>query len=180
MKSWSALGEAFAGWMKIVRGQAGWETHFAFTVPGLVTGLVIFAVFAFLSVLFASIGIGVPTLSGFIAVMLVQGLSVTALLISTYVTRMVSPSQAPLLQVLVPGIYALIFYLVMGTGLSLVGGPALLFLWLLMGFLFYRLGRVAGLWSAGIAAAYAGLTVVLLVGMPLSLYMLAGPTPTPP
>jgi len=179
MKSWTALGEAFTGWMKIVRGEAEWERHFALTPAGLTTGLVLYALFAFLSIALASFAVGVPTIVGFVAAMLVQGLSVTALLVGVYGTRMVVPTDEPLLVTLVPGVYALVFYLIVGTALSLVGGPALLFLWVLLAFLLYRLGRVAARWSVGVAAAFSALTLALLVGMPMTLYMLTGPVAAP-
>ena len=179
MKSWSVLNEAILGWVKIVRGQAGWAHHFSLTMPGLVSTLVLFAIFAFLVVIIASFSVGVPTLSGFISVMLAQFLSVVALVLGLKATQLAVPSEAPLPQILVPGIYALIFYLVVGTLFALIGGPLLILLWLALAFLLYRLGRVATGWTMGVSVAFAVLTLVLLVGLPLTLYMLTGPIDVP-
>ncbi|UXN73916.1 hypothetical protein N8D56_00545 [Devosia sp. A8/3-2] len=52
MKLWAALANAFAGWVKIARGDADWRIHFAFTAPGLVTAILIYFFFAFLAVAF--------------------------------------------------------------------------------------------------------------------------------
>lgn len=179
MKSWALLGEAFSGWVKIVRGQADWREHFSLSGAGAATAFVIFVVFAFVSVILASLSVGMPTLSGFIAVMLVQGLGIVALALGLYFTRLMVPTTTPFLDSFVPGIYALVLYLILGTILSLIGGPALVVLWAVLAALLFRLGRVTALWSIGVAIGFALLTLVLLVGMPLTLYMLTGPTVGP-
>ncbi|ODT47696.1 hypothetical protein [Devosia sp. 63-57] len=179
MKIWALLSAAFAGWVEIVRGEADWRRHFVITMPGLVTALVLFLVFAFLSVVVASTSVGIPTLSGFIAVMLVQALGIAALVIGLYATRMMVPTEAKLLDALVPGVYLLVLYIILGTILSLFGGAVLLLLWAIMAVLLYRLGRMAAGWSLGVSVGFALLTLVLLVGMPLTLYMLTGPTAAP-
>lgn len=176
MKVWTILREAYAGWVKIVRGDISWPGHFRLTPSGLVTALAIFAITAFLSIAFAAAGIGVPALPGFIAAMLVQALACLALVLGVIITRQAVPSQAPLISILVPGIYALVAYLVLGTLLSLIGGPLLIVLWLALAYLLYRLARVAAGWTFGVSLAFATLTLALLVGMPLTLYTLTGPT----
>lgn len=179
MKIWSLINEALAGWIAILRGDTGWRDHFRLTPAGLTTALVLYAVVAFLAIGVASFSVGVPNLSGFIAVMVVQALSVVALMLATYGTRMAIPTPAPILDLLVPGTYALIFYLVLGITLSMIGGPLLLFLWLGLAVLLYCLARAAANWTIGVSAAFAALTLVLLVGMPFTLYMLTGPTAAP-
>ncbi|UXN73915.1 hypothetical protein N8D56_00540 [Devosia sp. A8/3-2] len=47
-----------------------------------------------------------------------------------------------MLDLMVPGTYVLVFYLVAGAILSLIGGPVLLLLWIALGYLLYRLARV--------------------------------------
>lgn len=175
MKIWAALSNAFAGWLLLARGEAGWEKHFVLTAAGLATAVVLFVLFAALSIAFASIGVNLPTLEGMLAGLLVQCLSILALVLAVLGTRRAVPGDGSVLLLLVPGLYALVFYLVLGTILSLVGGFALLVLWAALGFLFYRLGRMAGQWSHGVAIAFALLTMALLVGMPMTLYMLTGP-----
>ncbi|MBD8065683.1 hypothetical protein IC608_09370 [Devosia sp. PTR5] len=179
MKSLNLLREAVAGWVGIVRGDPTWADHFHRTPAGLSSAIALFAVLAFLAIALASLGVGVPALWGFVAAMLVQALSLVALFAATYGTRLAVPSGRPVLDTLVPGVYALIFYLVAGIALSMFGGPLLILLWLGLVILLFRLGRAAAGWPIGVAAAFAVLTLVLLVGMPLILYMLTGPVAAP-
>src|SRR5690554_1232368 len=76
MKIWGALSAAFTGWMKILRGDASWQQHFAITPAGLATALVIFVFFALVSIAIAAIGINAPTLPGLAAGLVVQCLSI--------------------------------------------------------------------------------------------------------
>ncbi len=173
MKIWQILQQAFAGWLMILRGEPGWENQFRLTMPGLLTALVLFYVFAFLAIVLASFQVGVPTLGGFLDVMVVQSLWLVALLIGIFVTRNFLKSTGSALPLLIPGIYALIAYLVLGALVSIIVGILLPLLWIGLAYMFYRLGRVAGVWTIGVSAAFALLTLVLLVGLPMTLYMLA-------
>ena len=179
MKIWAALKDALAGWIAIVRGEADWARHFALTAAGLTTALVLFVLFALLSVALASANVGMPSFMGLVIAILVQSLSILALLGGIHFTRKMVPGKTPMLALLVPGIYALIAYLILGTVLSLIAGPVLILLWVGLAFLLYCLGRRAGGWTIGVAAAFAALTMVLLVGMPMTLYMLLGPVAAP-
>lgn len=179
MKIWAALSEAFAGWMKILRGESGWQSHFALGPAGLATALVIYVFFALVSIAIASIGVNMPTLPGLAAGLVVQCLSLLALLLGALITRSAVPGRQPLLALIVPGLYALVCYLVLGTVFSMFGGFVLLILWLGLGYLFYRLARMAAQWSIGVSIAFAVLTMALLVGMPMTLYMLSGPIAAP-
>ncbi|ODT80771.1 MAG: hypothetical protein ABS76_14990 [Pelagibacterium sp. SCN 64-44] len=173
MTIWLVLQRAFAGWRMILRGESGWQENFRLSTPGLATALALFYVFAFLTVVLASFQVGVPTLQGFFDIMLVQSFWLVALLAGLYGTRFALRSTGSPLPVLVPGIYAMIAYLVLGSLLSLLFNILLPLLWLGLAFLLYRLGRMAGGWTMGVSAAFALLTVVLLVGLPMTLYMLA-------
>ncbi|WIY53336.1 hypothetical protein O9Z70_02020 [Devosia sp. YIM 151766] len=173
MKSWQNLQQAVVGWRMILRGEAGWQEQFRLTAPGLAMALVLFYVFAFLAVLLASFEVGVPTLGGFVEIMLIQSLWLIALLIGIFGARFVMRGGNALLPVLIPGIYAMIAYLILGSLLSLILGILLPLLWAALAFLLYRLGRVAADWNPAGSATFALLTVVLLVGMPMTLYMLA-------
>jgi hypothetical protein len=179
MKIVGAIREAIVGWRMILTNHAGWREHFRLSAAGLATGLAVFYLFAFLAVVLASFGAGVPDLPGFILVMAVQSLWLVALLIGIFGTRAVLHDKSPVLPLLVPGTYALVAYLVLGTLLSLTLGALLPLLWLALLYMFFQLGRAAAGWSFGIAAAFAALTVVLLVGMPMTLYMLATALPAP-
>lgn len=179
MKIWAALTAAFAGWVAIIRGEADWQKHFSISAAGLTTALVLFLFFALLSIALASASVGMPSLFGLIIAVLVQSLSILALLIGIHITRKMVPGDVPVMTLLVPGIYALIAYLVAGTILSLIAGPALVLLWIGLAFLLFCLGWRAGGWNIGVSAAFAVLTMVLLVGMPVTLYMVLGPVAAP-
>lgn len=179
MKLWSAIAEAAAGWMMIARGQEGWRERFRLTVPGLVAGLAIFAFVAFLAVAFASMSIGMPNAGGVVAAMFVLGLPVTSLVVTLIGTRMLLASTQPMLDVLVPGTYLLTAFLVVEGLLAMIGGPVVMLSWLVLGYLLYRLARMATDWVRGSVIAFAVLTVLLLVAMRLALYMLTNPPGSP-
>ena len=100
-----------------------------------------------------------------------------ALLIGIFGTRFAVRDHAPALPLLVPGVYALIFYLILGALVSLAIGFLLPLLWLGLVYMLYRLGRMAGGWTIGVSAAFAVLTVLLLVGTPIALYIMPAPIP---
>ncbi|MBJ3784667.1 hypothetical protein [Devosia sediminis] len=177
MTIFKALQQAIQGWIMIVRGEAGWQDRFRLTMPGLATALVLFYLFAFLGVVLASLSFGVPTLAELIATMGLQSLFLVALLIGIFGTRAAVKDRGAILPLLVPGVYALTFYLILGALLSLVAGFLLPLLWLGLLVLLFRLGRMAGGWSIGVSAAFAVLTILLLVGTPIALYMMPAPIP---
>ncbi|MBO9589396.1 hypothetical protein [Devosia sp.] len=179
MKTFAALKEALAGWIAIIRGEADWQRHFTISAAGLTTALVLFLFFSLLSIALATADVGIPNFFGLLIALLVQSLSILALLIGIFVTRRMVPGDARVLDLLVPGIYALIAYLVVGTILSLIAGPVLILLWIGLAFLLFHLGWRVGGWNIGVAAAFAVLTMVLLVGMPVTLYMVLGPVAAP-
>ncbi|WP_375450112.1 hypothetical protein [uncultured Devosia sp.] len=175
MKLWAALQQAWLGWVDIVRGREGWQTQFGFSVGALAKALVIFVLFAFLAIVVASIQTGMPSVPGLLTNLVVQGLGVLALVISIVVTKLAVKSAIPVLVVLVPGVYGLVFYLVVGSILAAISIETVAIALLGLVFLLYRLGRAAGNWTLGVSLAFSVLTVVLLVGMPLTLYMLGTP-----
>jgi hypothetical protein len=177
MISFRALQQSIDGWMRIVRGQPDWQDSFRLSWPGLATAVVLFYLFAFLGVVLASFSYGVPTLTGFIATMVIQSLYLLALVIGIFATRAAVTDRGPVLPVLIPGVYALVYYLVLVALISLVFGPLLPALWVGLLYMFFRLGRVAGGWTIGVSAAFAVLSVLLLVGTPIALYMMPAPVP---
>lgn len=176
MKSFSLLRDAVLGWRAILLGDASWRQFFRLTPAGLGAALALYFGVVFIFLMVASLGVGVPTIAGFVAIMVAQALPVVALVLAAWITRRIVPTGAPLLDLAVPGVYALTAYLVLGWALSVLGGPVLVLLWLGVVVLFYKLARLAAGWSRGIAAGFAVLTVLLLVALSLALYMLSGPT----
>ena len=179
MKLWGALRDAWLGWVDIVRLRPGWQERFGFSFGALAKALVIFFLFAFLAIAMGSVQGGMPSLPGLLTNLLVQSLGLVALLIGIVVTRLAVKSKVPMLRVLVPGIYGMVFYLVAGSVLAAISIETVPIVLLGLVFLLYSLGRAAGAWSIGVALAFAVLTVVLLVGMPLTLYMLNNPAGSP-
>jgi hypothetical protein len=179
MKLWVALRDASRGWAEIVLGRQGWRERFSFSAAGLATALIIYFFFAFLSIAFGAIGTGMPGAAGVVTNLLVQGLYVVALVIAVYASRKVLDAEAPAIEFITPGIYALVFYLIAGTIVAAVGIELIALVLIGLGFLLYRLGRMAGGWPMGVSAAFGIFTVVLLVGLPLTLYMLSNPAGSP-
>lgn len=173
MKLWAILTNAVTGWLMIVRGETGWRERFTLTAAGLVTALLVFSFMAFLAVAFASMSIGMPSPIGVLIAMFVLALPVTALVVALLGTRIMLKSEEPMLPVLVPGIYALTAFLLAEAVLAMIGGPVVMLAWLGQGYLVYRLARSATTWNVGISAAFAVLSVVLLVVLRLGLYMLS-------
>ncbi|MGV8833554.1 MAG: hypothetical protein ACOH2N_16400 [Devosia sp.] len=173
MKLWTILNRAIVGWQMIVRGQPGWRSQFTISTAGLVTALFMFAFVAFLAVAIASTSIGMPGGLGVLTAIVVLALPVVSMVATLMISRNFLKSQVPLLPVLVPGVYALTAFLVFEGLLATIGGPIVMLAWLGLGYLLFRLARVALDWSIGIALGFAVLTVVLLVAMRLALYMVS-------
>lgn len=173
MKLWSAITQATAGWLLIVRGKPDWQSHFALTLPGLVTALLVFALAAFLAVVFASMSIGLPSLPGVLAAMVVLALPLISFALTLVGTRMLLKSDAPLLPLLVPAIYALTAFLLIEGLLAILGGPIVMLAWIALAFLLFCLARAATGWNVGVAFCFAVFSVVLLVALRLALYMLS-------
>lgn len=176
MKFWSILTNALAGWQMIVRGQPGWRDRFTLSAAGMTAALSVFAFVAFLAVAFASMSIGMPSGFGVLAVMVVLALPIISLLFTLVTTRNILKSETPMLPVLVPGIYAMTAFLLIEGVLAMIGGPIVMLAWFGVGYLLFRLTRMASDWNIGVAVGFAVLTVVLLVAMRFALYMLSNVT----
>ena len=170
MKVWATIRDAFIGWRQILLGQTGWERYFRLTMPGLVAALALFYLVAFVAIL--ATALDAVTLEGFVNIILVQSLWLVAVLIGIYATRHFLRGAVPVLPLLIPAVYALIAYFVLGSIVSLISGALLPILWLVLTYMLFRLGRAAGQWSVGVSAAFGALIVLLLVALPMTLYML--------
>jgi hypothetical protein len=179
VKLWALLASAVAGWAAILRGETDWRRHFTLSAAGLVAALFVYLFAAFLAVALASLTYGMPHIIGVLAAMIVLALPVLAMVLSLLGTRMVLKSTIPLIEVLVPGLYWATAFLVLEGLLAAIGGPIVMLSWLIWGFGLYRLVRAAYGWNIGVAAAFATLTVVLLVAMRVALYMLSSSAGSP-
>ena len=180
MKLWRALSSALRGWYGIVMGRQDWRDHFSLTWSGLATALVIYFFTAFLVMAYGAIQTGMPGAVGVMVNLSVQGLFLLGLTISVVLTRMVLKSEARIRDFLVPGFYALSFFLLVGSLMASVdasiGTP---FALVALAILLFRLARMAGDWTIGVSLAFAVFTPALLVGMPITLYMLTNPAGSP-
>ena len=174
MKIWAAISNAATGWVMLLRGQAGWRDYFKRTAAGLATALVLFIFITFLAVVMVAIGTDIPGLFAIIAGMVALSLPLIAMAMVLAGTRMAMAVAPPTYDMLVPGTYALMAFIVVeGVLASLIGGPVVLLSWLVLGYLLYRLARAAADWPVAIATGFAVLTVLLLVAMRQALYMLS-------
>lgn len=173
MKLWTILSNAVFGWVLLARNQPGWRERFTISAAGLVTALFIFAFIAFLAVALTSMSIGMPSAIGVAAAMFVLALPITGLVVTLLATRLLLKSDTAALPVLVPGVYASSAFLLLEGILAMIGGPVVMLAWLGLAYLLFQLARAATGWSVGVAAAFAVLTIVLLVAMRLALYMLS-------
>jgi hypothetical protein len=176
MTIWSALSKAYTGWMMILRGEPGWRAQFSLTWPGLVTSLAIFLFCAFLAIAAASTYQGMPGLVGVMDALLAQALWIVAVWISVRLNARILKSDISTRAMMIPAIYLLIFYLLAGAIINLIMPLAVLVLTAGLAYPFYRLGRVVADWPVANALIFAVLTVVLLVGIPLTLYILSNPS----
>jgi hypothetical protein len=179
VKLWSAVSGAVLGWRAILRGDDTWRSHFRLTGAGFATALVIFLFVAFLIVAMASASFGMPHFIGVLAAMLVLAIPLIALELSLLATRALLRSDQPLLPILVPGLYAATAFLLIEGLLAMIGGPIVMLSWAAFGYLVYRLARAATGWNLGVSAGFAVLTVLLLVALRVSLYMLTNPPGSP-
>ena len=180
MKIRTAISNAARGWVLLLRGRDGWRDYFKLSASGLATALVLFIFITFLAVVMVAIGTDIPGLFGIVASMVALSLPLIAMALVLAGTRSAMRVTVPTYDMLVPGTYLLMaFVVVEGVLASLIGGPIVLLSWLVLGYLLYRLARAATDWHAGISIGFAVLTVLLLVAMRLALYMLSS-TPASP
>lgn len=174
MRILRAISGALNGWHAILRGEADWARHFVLSGSGLATALVAYFLVTFL-VLLAGAGGSALNLANAATALFVFGLYVGALAVSVSVTKAMLGWRRPVLDLLVPGTYALIAFLVAGTFAAPLGPAVALVVLSGITLVLFRLGQIAGGWSIGISASFAVLTAVLLVAIPVTLYMLARP-----
>ena len=120
MKIWAAISNAATGWVMLLRGQASWRDYFKRTAAGLATALVLFIFITFLAVIMVAIGTDIPGLFAIIAGMVALSLPLIAMAMVLAGTRMAMGVAAPTYDMLVPGTYALMAFIVVGwaKGLS--------------------------------------------------------------
>jgi hypothetical protein len=162
---------AIAGWRAVILGEGGWSGHFLLSRRGLVEALIVFSLFG---VLFSfALQSGNPHPLSLLVSLGALLLYPAGLAIAAWVSASFLRGGVGMLGLMVPGTYALILFVAFGT-LAAFTAPVLLAVgFIVNAILMTRLGQAAGGMSLLTGAAFAALVTVLLVGLPISLYMLA-------
>jgi hypothetical protein len=172
--------DAAIGWYELALHRPDWRGKFVTTRDGLLVALAGYFSIVIVAILVQGLTIGVPGVLELIAAVGVNALPVVGVVLALLVTRQFLRLTVPIFDMLVPGIHALTMLLIAGFALSLLGGVLSIVLLALLAYLFYRGGReILGL-GVALAVSYAGLTIVLLVALPASIYMLLAPGPGGP
>ena len=179
MKLWLALRNAAVGWFGILAGWTDWRKGFVFSRAGFATALVIYFLVGFMVIVLGAIDTGLPGVIGTVVNLLVQGINILVLVASVFITKSTLRSPAPMLEILVPGIYGLAFYLIVGSLLAMLDLQLVGLVLVGLAYILFRLGRAAGGWTIGASMAFGVFTVLLLVAVPISIYMLTVPAGSP-
>jgi hypothetical protein len=167
---------AISGWFDIFARRQEWQKHFDLSLAGLVNALEVYG-FVALACIFAgqAASSGLPSPVTLIVRLLILSLPLVSLTASVYLTRAILRFTAPPMALIVPAIYALAAYLIAGTVLNLAGPAFPPLMLVLVGAMLYCEARIVANLSLTNGVAFALLTLVLLVALPASLYMLAAP-----
>jgi len=174
---------AVIGWLDLLGGRPDAAARFNGTRSGLFTML---GVYLLLVVITRTIQVVAlfgqpPGLADLLVTLVVNSLPLLGIyLVILGTVRFLQP-QVTLLELMVPAGYALSLVLAIGLPLTLFAGNIFsAAMQGVMGYMLYRLARGIGKFPIGISAAFAILTVMLLVAIPMALYMLVQPDlPTP-
>ena len=175
------LSDSFRGWAEIIGGrpEAGRYFRLTGTGPLIAYGWLLVAVLLSVAAQSAAFG-GVPSPAQLLLGLVGQAVTVGLLAVVMAQTLHFIKVQIPLNVLLIPIVYALGYMFVVSVPLTLlgpyVGGLAVL----AVGFLIYKLARVAAEMALGTAIAFAVLCVIVLVVVPNALYILTAAVPTPP
>lgn len=179
MNALSQVSDAARGWAGIVSGRENARECFTLNSAGIVVALATYAL-----IVAGVVGLQALEFPGQSPLSLLSGavfnmLPIAGLALIALPTAMLLPPRDGPAELLVPGIYLLAATLVLGVSLSYLDakiGAALLGVTV---FLLFRLARRIAGYGIGPAVAYAVLTGLVLVALPISVYMLIAPGPGP-
>lgn len=178
MNPFADFSAALRGWGDIVAGKPGAGRHFRTSTAGLAVALVTFALAVMLSVAAQSMVVGVPPVSGLLVGLAAQAITLALLGVAIRQSLRYLRIDVALNVLLVPIVYAMAYAFIVAVPLNLIGPDAGLLAILGLGFLIFRAARVLADMKPGLAAALAGLCVLVLVAVPNALYMLLVSLPT--
>jgi hypothetical protein len=177
METLNQFNDAAAGWYKLVMRQPGWRERFVLTPQGLLVALAGYFGIVVLAILIQGALSGTADLGRLALSIVANSLPLAGVVLAIVVTVLFLRIKVPMIEMVVPAVHALTLLLLAGFVLAIVGGILAPVLLALLGYMFYRGGReILGL-SIAFALAYAALSIVLLVALPMSLYMLGAPGP---
>jgi len=174
---------AAIGWLDLLAARPDAAARFSATRGGLLTMLGTYLVFVIITRIIQTVALfgAMPGIPDLLVTLVINSLPLLAIYLVIHLTVRLLRPPVGVLALLVPAGYGLSLILAIGLPLSLVGGGIFsAAMQGIFGYMLYRLARDIGKFSIGISAAFAILTVVLLVVIPIGLYMLVLPDlPTP-
>jgi hypothetical protein len=175
METLNQFSDAAAGWYKLVMRQPGWRERFVLTTQGLIVALAGYFGVVILAILIQGALSGTADLGRLAASVVANSLPLAGVILAIVSTVLFLQLKVPMIEMMVPATHALTLLLLAGFVLAIVGGILAPVLLALLGYMFYRGGREILALSIPFSLAYAGLSIVLLVALPMSLYMLWAP-----
>jgi hypothetical protein len=175
METLNQFNDAAAGWYKLVMRQAGWRERFVMTTQGLLVALAGYFGIVVLAILIQGALSGTADIGRLAGGVVANAMPLVGAVLAIAITVLVLQLKVPMIEMMVPAVHALTLLLLAGFVLAIVGGILAPVLLALLGYMFFRGGReILGL-SVVFALSYAALSIVLLVALPMTLYMLWAP-----
>ncbi len=183
MNPFAEIRNAAIGWLDLLGARPDAASRFNATRGGLVVMLVVYLALVLITRSIQAVALfgSIPGIEDLLVTVVINALPMLAIFIVVLATVQFLRPPVTLLGLMVPAGYALSLILAVGLPLSLFGGNMFsAAMQGVLGYMLYRLARDIGKFPIGISIAFAILTVVLLVAIPIGLYMLIQPDlPTP-
>lgn len=164
------------GWLELISGRETWRERFVFDREGLGIALVLYLVVVLILTFVSGLMRGaLPGYADTFWIVVVNAFPILLLSIVFRLTGLLLGLKAPFLVLIVPSVHALAYLLILSFLLSLMGGtfgPAILGM---LGYMMYRLARLAAGMGILVSVAFAVLCVLALVALQLGLYMVTAP-----
>lgn len=177
MSAFEEIAQAVFGWRDLLQRQKGWHTRFRLDAGGLRSALTLFAAASVLNVLLQMLLARQFTVLQVLVNLALNVAPVAGLIVAVWGTLFALQRLEALFAVMVPAVWALAFAMIAGLLLTLLPLPSGVLLVVGLGYLYYRLGRMACGFSFGVGLSFAFVSVLLLVAVPLTLYMLVAALP---
>jgi hypothetical protein len=175
METLNQFNNAAAGWYKLVMRQEGWRERFVLTRQGLWVAFAGYFGIVVLAILIQGALSGTADPGRLAASVVANSLPLVGAILAIVITVLILQVKVPMIEMIVPAVHALTLLLLAGFVLTIIGGILAPVLLALLGYMFYRGGREILSLSIVFALGYAALSIVLLVALPMSLYMLVAP-----